>query len=497
MKFLAILKDSVREAIDFKIFYVLVGLSLVLALVAFSISYTPVPGGERVVRDFAVLPLNHGDDDVEQAQALSVLIPVRPIQFTVKSVEPLGGEPDAPTSRFKVTLEANFANGEAARKAEANPGQLIEFVRERFGRIEGRSMMEADDVRLLDWKGFNLPFVGRNLGGGRQATLELEARPTPATVRFWPHKVEFFFGALTLPGGGVPLYSFLSIIEGGVIGYFGASIAALVAVIITAFFIPNMLRKGTVDLLLVKPIHRTVLLVYKYVGGLVFILLTTVVAVVAIWVALGLRSGAWPVTFLLTILVLTYFFAILYAVSTCFGVLTRSPIAAILLTVAAWFFMILVRWGYGYCELRRGMDRAAQAVHDKLGDEGVKALQGMADVAEGGAPPGRAKGPGPRLEDLRFEENWLTRTITVLYKILPRTSDLDQMMSRRLNYDLQFGDPWPPPEKEKPPPKFLGDVALPRLTPPPPSLAEVLGVSSAFIAVFLGVSCWWFATKDY
>src|SRR5262245_53981836 len=46
MKFLAILKDSLREAIDSKVFYVTVGLSLLLILLIGSISFRPVPAGE-------------------------------------------------------------------------------------------------------------------------------------------------------------------------------------------------------------------------------------------------------------------------------------------------------------------------------------------------------------------------------------------------------------------------------------------------------------------
>jgi ABC-type transport system involved in multi-copper enzyme maturation permease subunit len=493
MKFLAMLKDSVREAIDFKVFYVMVGLSLLLAGLALSLSFTPVAGGMEVVRDFAILPLNTDADELDQAQAMSLLFPAGPIRFSVKSVEPLDGEPDAPTSRFKAILEASFATSEAARKAEADPRQVEDYVRERFGRIENRSMMEATEVRVQGWKGLNLPL----LGGGRQATVEVQTRPTPATIRFWPHKVTFLFGAVPLsPEAGIPLFSYLAVLEGFVVGTFGSSIAVLISIIITAFFIPNMLRKGTVDLLLVKPIRRSVLLVYKYVGGLAFIFLTTVVAVGGMWVALGLRAGVFPVSFLLSILALTYFFAILYSVSTFFGVLTRSAIAAILLTIGAWFFMLVVRGTHGYFEVRRSLDRIARALHDKLGDEGLKAMEGLSQMGEAGAQPAR-RGRPPKLEDMRFEENWLTHSVTVLYKMLPRTGELDQMLNRRLNHDLAFGDPWVAPKQEKPPPQLPGNIPLPRLTPEPPSLAEVLGVSSAFIAVFLGLSCWRFATKDY
>ena len=68
-----------------------------------------------------------------------------------------------------------------------------------------------------------------------------------------------------------------------------------------------MLMKGTVDMLLVKPIHRWVLLTYKYVGGLTFVFLNTAYAIVGIWLVVGLKSGVWPTGSLLLILTLTFF----------------------------------------------------------------------------------------------------------------------------------------------------------------------------------------------
>jgi hypothetical protein len=103
----------------------------------------------------------------------------------------------------------------------------------------------------------------------------------------------------------------------------------------------------------------------------------------------------------------------------------------------------------------------------------------------------------PRLEEMCFEENWLSYAVTVLYKVLPRASDLGQILDHRLMHDLAFGDPWPPPKKEKPPPQLPGGIPMPQLMAPPPSLLEVLGVSTVFIAVFLGLACWRFAARDY
>src|SRR5262249_59994152 len=121
-----------------------------------------------------------------------------------------------------------------------------------------------------------------------------------------------------------PLGLQLWFIEDMVIWGSGAWLGLLASVAVTAFFIPNMLQKGTLEPLLVKPIRRWQLLVYKYLGGLTFIFVTTTVVVLGVWLALGLRSGLWAPGFLLIIFVLTFYFAVLYAVSTLFGVLTRN-----------------------------------------------------------------------------------------------------------------------------------------------------------------------------
>jgi hypothetical protein len=495
MKFLAMLKDAVREAVDHKVLYVMVGLSVLLALLALSTSYAAAPGANEVVRRFAVLPLNNDTAELGQAEALHVLFQKRPIQFDATSVEPLDGEPDAPASRLKVRLSAGFNSAAAADQAKESPKQVEDFIRERFGLIEGKYMMRAEEVRLVKWEGFDLPILNLNVGN-RKAVFEVVAAPTPVTVRFWPHRLSLFFGLVPVGGPGVsfPLFQQLNTIEGVIVGSIGSTIAVLVSVVITAFFIPNMLRKGTVDLLLVKPIHRSTLLVYKFVGGLAFIFINTAVAVGGIWLALGLRSGVWAPTFLLTVLVLTFYFAILYSVSALFGVLTRSPIAAILLTCAAWFALFIVGVMHNLFEVWRGIDRTAQAIQARLGEEGVKALQGAGGEGEGGN--GR-RGRPVTAEDLRFHENWFTRGVSVVHAVLPRTTDLGNLMARRLQHDLALGEVTLPARAEKPPPELPGGIPLPEFGVKPPSALETFGVSAVFIALMLGIACWWFATKDY
>src|SRR5262249_25679578 len=139
----------------------------------------------------------------------------------------------------------------------------------------------------------------------------VEAKARPETVRTWPHTPVLFFGALKVPltTGIAP---WVMNFETWIVTGMGAGLTLLLATIIPSFFVPNMMRKGTIDLLISKPIHRWYLLTCKYIGGLSFMFFNTVVIIVGLWLVLGLRTGLWSTGFLLGIFALTLQFAILY-----------------------------------------------------------------------------------------------------------------------------------------------------------------------------------------
>jgi ABC-type transport system involved in multi-copper enzyme maturation permease subunit len=227
----------------------------------------------------------------------------------------------------------------------------------------------------------------------------------------------------------------------------GSWVAILTGVIITSFFIPNMLRKGTIDLLLAKPISRWMLLLYKYVGGLSFIFFNNLVAVGGIWLVLGWRSGIWANWFLLLVPVLTFFFAILYAVSTLFGVMTRSTVAAILITCGAWFFFFLVGTAYQVFESGERKEEKQRVPPDKQ----------------------------------QFTNNTFGRAVKLVHTVTPRTSDLSYLGSVLIMSDFLTGDP----------------AMSAKLSSSKMNWKESLLVSGIFIFVMLSLACWWFATKDY
>jgi ABC-type transport system involved in multi-copper enzyme maturation permease subunit len=212
----------------------------------------------------------------------------------------------------------------------------------------------------------------------------------------------------------------------------------LLGTIVTAFFIPNMLRKGTVDLLVTKPVHRWTLLVFKFIGGLSFMFLTTAAVVIGVWLAFGLRTGLWSHGFLLSIFVLTLQFAIFYSVSTLLGVVTRSPIVAILGTIAFWGLLALL----------------------------AVAMFFIRPFHEAEATP-----------------PWVFTSVQTVRKVLPRYHELDTLTSRLIAHNLL---------SEKDQDRRDIDKEAERI-----NWGESLGVTFAFIAVMLGLACWWFTRKDY
>jgi ABC-type transport system involved in multi-copper enzyme maturation permease subunit len=484
MKFYSILKDSFREALDAKVFYVMVGLSLFLTLLTATLSFKPGPADKLL--PLMALPLTV--DSVEDLQADKLmLLALSPgfKAYEVKGATPLDGAPEGPGSPYQITLVSHCKSEDEAAKQRAAPAETLERIRTRFGVLDELRLLEVRDARPATADDAFVPATP----DAKDVYFAVTAQPTAAARRLWPHLPSLFFGALPLTFlQEFPLGMQLYLLEDQVVNGFGAWVAILISVIITAFFIPNMLRKGTVDLLLVKPIHRVTLLLYKYVGGLLFIFLNTTVAVTGMWVALGLRSGVWAPSFLLTILVITAFFAILYAASTLFAVLTQSPVAAILLTCAVWFVLYIVGVLYQLGETARQQEerRAAATQRGEPPEEEVGAVVVQVEGAENQPPEKDAKSPDKgragRNQELPFRsDNWFFNVVRKVHFVLPRTKDLDHLMSVVLIRDLLTAN----------------QVKAQKLDKTRISWGESLAVSGAFVALMLGLSCLFFARKDY
>lgn len=495
MKFLAILRDSVREALDAKVIYVLFGLSALVIVLVFGISFTPEPGEQglrEVLKNFEggrstfniPAPLSYtpenftqvnqgvrvwdgefrytlvvkqnadfGPPKVQQDQRKNEkdgkdgkpnkqmqLPEINFFKITVlihavlnKPAEELTEEDKRLRNRLKdlVVQTMVASKGEQDQKIKAeqdirneiervSPAQMERFIRQELG---AKGALEVITVKLES-------------SSTQEHRFQIECKAREGTVRSWPHEVSILYGAIDI--GKFSVGGVVYTIEDTVVGGWGAALCMLLGSIITAFFIPNMLRKGTIDLLLAKPIHRVSLLLYKFVGGLSFVFLSLVVLVVGVWLALGIRSGLWSVGFLLTILILTFQFAIFYAVATFIGVLTRSPIVCILLACFAW----LILWGIGI---------------------GAKILKPLSEAD--------------------IVPKWVFNTVDSIRILLPRYKDLDTLNSQLLAHDLLDKESAALKESDR-----QASVT---------SWFQAISITCGHIGLLLGLACWRFAVKDY
>ncbi len=106
----------------------------------------------------------------------------------------------------------------------------------------------------------------------------------------------------------------------------------LLSIIGSADLIPNMLKKGYVDLYLSKPISRTHLLISKFFGGLSIVVVNVLYVFICLYLILSIKAGIWDVGFLYAGLYIILIFAVYYAFMMFLGLLTRNTIIIILVT---------------------------------------------------------------------------------------------------------------------------------------------------------------------
>jgi hypothetical protein len=445
MKLTALLKDSYREAVDRKIFVVMLGLSGLLALFVASISFRMITVEDELRTAASQITWGMSFDPGMGKPTFAI----ENFRQTNDAAEPWRGD-----YHFEWVVKAGDAD-KLKRLPLAKHREVRDLVRGGFNYLTNVEV--ADNVSQDPAEA---RFVVTTHGTNVEDALA------------WRYEPKVLF-AVPLPIFHTSMREAVYFIESTLVGGVGAWVAVLVGVVVTASFIPEMLRKGAIDLILAKPIRRPSLLLYKYLGGLAFVFLLTAVTVACVWAAIGVRSGIWAPGFLLVIPAVTFYFALLYAVSTLAAVLTRSAVVAILLTCVAWFGL----WLNG-------------TVHDWL--DGIRKAKAAAETQirdmTGAAPKGeKAKEPDAGDEDQSAGSSmdvprWVHTTSDVLHKVLPRTGELNRLTAEWISRGVL----------SEPEIKAKGLEKGARH-----AWGETVGVSAAFIALLLGLACWRFRRTDY
>ncbi len=524
MKYLLIFGDCVREALDRKIFYLLVALSLIMSVWCLGLQFLDAPP-DKVARTLT--------GEINDCAPPGVILPPMFVLSYAPNVEDVKGDAQQGL-RYRVEVDAaeylkrvavwrilteKAAAGMGSSKLQGLGGRLLFMdlhaemnedgtyqVRNAGAEVPmetadleayfadrlKRGGMDASKVVLVETAVRELESVrswfmsGPDAGPGEDAEdsetdkedppagrpgrigrrgprglpdrvkeapcflFDVEARGTDEREYRTVEKVGMLFGLFSVgvqwidPARGMLAGDdatmsrrlIVSLFQRRIVEWLAGLVAVGVGLVVTASFIPDMLRKGTIDLLVSKPIQRPLLLIYKYLGGLTFVFLNAILLIGGTWLALGIASGWFNPWYLATIFVVTFFFAILYTVSTFIAVLTRSTVMSVLVSVTVWFLSWVV------------------CVGKKVSDANLESLGGKAA--------------------------WQT-VVDVLYFLAPKTDGMDDLNSWILSRAFSGGS--------------LSQTILMESTDPQVGL--IVGTSLGFIACFIGLSAWIFSRRDF
>ena len=305
--------------------------------------------------------------------------------------------------------------------------------------------------------------------------------------------------------------------------------ATILALISTAGIIPDMVSGGTIEPLLSKPIGRIRLFLTKYLSGLLFVFLQILVFSVGSFLTMGIRAGAWEPRLFLAIPIVLAFFSYLFALCSLVGLVTRSTIAALLLTILFWGAIFLVNSADSVLLAQReesilrvedrqeGIEAQERFARSRLeqyrqqdkpipGEDGEPLPAGANDTLEAVSPTlGLARNRLKEAQDSKKTWSvWYAR-IFALKTVLPKTQETIGLLGRNLISKDEIDrlmeqrglDSDEPPQDDNP--AFADPRVLSRVTEiqRQRSMWWILGTSFFFEAMILLLATVIFARRDF
>ena len=321
--YLAVIKDSFREALASRVLWILLVLStLVLAAVA--------PFGITERTGIALTP-----NDITDAKGL-----VEKIKSQQTKPEPSPGKQVwsvlSDDYKTQLTSDDKTTRGRWSGMVYLQlTGELNEVLSSRklYDQAAWSGIELSDEARELLARGIDrldeddVPRLNRLLLEAAYPDQIAASREKAVVVNY-----------LTWRLGAVPVAK-KTLVDGAINGFvnlFVGVVGVFAGVLVTASIIPQTYAAGAIDLLLSKPISRVFLFLTKYLGGCMFILINAAYVIGGLWLIAGLRLGQWSNRLLLCIPVFMFLFAVYYAVSSLAGVIWRNAIVSVVMAVLFW-----------------------------------------------------------------------------------------------------------------------------------------------------------------
>lgn len=269
-------------------------------------------------------------------------------------------------------------------------------------------------------------------------------------------------------------------------------IAAILALVSTAGIFPDLMTSGGIDLYLSKPISRLRLFLTEYVAGLLFVALQVTVFSLASFLVIGLRGGTWEPGLFIAVPIVVCLFSYVFAVCVLFGVVTRSTVASLLLTLVFWFFLGLL----GFSELQMLQELKRQKHEGNLSGVVVTSSENgkLTTQLDAGPGPGHstaAESAPPEGEVSPAALN-VHRTLYAARTVFPKTYETIEILRRTLYQVADISDElYGPDKRTRAAEREFAEEIENR------SVAWILGTSLGFEAAVLAVAAFLFCRRDF
>ena len=320
------------------------------------------------------------------------------------------------------------------------------------------------------------------------------------SIGFNEKEISFLFGATNIKsdfsGSGTRLVQevvyimiFTNLIAGGWLTF----IAIILALISCASIFPDAMKEGAAGMLMTKVPSRFQVFLAKLTGSLFFVFIQVGLFVVIVFVAFRWRLGVWNFSVFWYVPAVLLVFLNLYSFMVLFGVMTRSVMTSIMLTMLVWGISAGIDWAISYQEAAYQTSQSFEFGEPTI-SEGA--------ASEVGAPTEEGMREDVQLRKSRVNESEgdpqiLSRidTLRIIHSFFPKNSPIMASAEKKLVLDgilasASGGDVLKELENE-------GDfeAAMDKLTPND-SIFYSIGTSCIFAFVMLSIAGWFFCRKD-
>lgn len=255
-------------------------------------------------------------------------------------------------------------------------------------------------------------------------------------------------------------------------------LALILALVSSCSVFPEMMKEGSIDIMVSKPLSRLKLFVTKYLGVLLFMAVPVLLLCVICFLSMGLRVGVWKPELFLAVPLLMFVFSLIYCVAVLSGVLWRSTLFALLSAMMFWSLSYTMHlsesmtYTFAYAMPKMGVEVNLQTGQSELtGDSRT--------VSEEGAQ--------------------MYSTVRTIGAPFPKTRKVTLLLKRVVSFDDELGEyagisltslavGAPPRGLEL---EVAGDLEK-RM-----SISYILWTSAVFEFVVLSLAAWVFCRRDF